>query len=222
MAIQHKEIQDPDLHEPKGISTADKNTSYRADGSGSGEFRLDKPTDLSGITSPAPGRKIVIGDAGETFKQVVDSAIGSKTIVNNSIDLAVSKAADTSLNANSDYQVVAGVGAPWQGDSTNDGVGFSTDKLTTTIHGIYRVDFWTSLSKFPSENAIISFKYRRNGTLFGADKVLIKANGAGSVSAFGVTELQAGDYIQLGVASTEAGNLTIESARVTLTLIKAL
>lgn len=95
MAIQHKEIQDPDLHEPKGISTAVKNTSYRADGSGSGEFRLDKPTDLSGITSPAPGQKLVIGNTGETFKQVVDSAIGSKTIANNTIDLAVRKAEDT-------------------------------------------------------------------------------------------------------------------------------
>lgn len=38
MTIQHKNIQEADLHEPKGISTASAGTIYVADGSGSGTW----------------------------------------------------------------------------------------------------------------------------------------------------------------------------------------
>lgn len=38
MAIQHAVITDPDIHEPKGISTAAAHTHYKADGLGSGAW----------------------------------------------------------------------------------------------------------------------------------------------------------------------------------------
>jgi len=38
MTIQHKNIQEADLHEPKGISTATAGTIYVADGAGSGTW----------------------------------------------------------------------------------------------------------------------------------------------------------------------------------------
>jgi hypothetical protein len=37
---QHSEISDPDIHEPKGITTAAAGTVYKADGSGSGDWEL--------------------------------------------------------------------------------------------------------------------------------------------------------------------------------------
>ncbi len=39
MAIEHRNISDPDLHEPKGVATAAANTAYVANGSGSGTWR---------------------------------------------------------------------------------------------------------------------------------------------------------------------------------------
>lgn len=38
MAIQHRDIVDPQQHEPKDISTASAKTVYRADGAGSGDW----------------------------------------------------------------------------------------------------------------------------------------------------------------------------------------
>lgn len=49
--IEHKELPDNLLHEPKGASTAEKDTLYVADGEGSGEFR--KIT-LDSIDIPTP------------------------------------------------------------------------------------------------------------------------------------------------------------------------
>lgn len=39
MAIQHNVITDPEIHEPKGASTATVDQVYAADGAGSGEWR---------------------------------------------------------------------------------------------------------------------------------------------------------------------------------------
>ena len=40
MAIQHEDITDPKIHEPKGASTATENEVYVSDGAGSGEWKL--------------------------------------------------------------------------------------------------------------------------------------------------------------------------------------
>lgn len=42
MAIQHKNIPDNQLHEPKGIATASEGTIYTSDGAGSGSWALPK------------------------------------------------------------------------------------------------------------------------------------------------------------------------------------
>lgn len=39
MAIEHKNIPDSELHEPKGIAGASSNTTYVADGAGSGTYK---------------------------------------------------------------------------------------------------------------------------------------------------------------------------------------
>lgn len=41
MTIQHASIADPEIHEPKGVSTAAAGTVYRADGAGSGAWKVD-------------------------------------------------------------------------------------------------------------------------------------------------------------------------------------
>lgn len=63
----HKILTDPELHEPKGISTAVADTVYVADGSGSGTW-----TNLSSITAPDADN---IDDSTTTNKFVTQAQI---------------------------------------------------------------------------------------------------------------------------------------------------
>lgn len=47
MAIQHKDIADPNIHEPKGVAAASANTVYAANGSGSGTWRKITSDDIN-------------------------------------------------------------------------------------------------------------------------------------------------------------------------------
>lgn len=224
MAIQHRDIQDPDIHEPKGISTAAAGTSYRANGIGSGVFRKDLPSDLEGLSGAQPGDRVLIAPDGLSFSSRKDFALGSMLVLSNDNGFTVSSAADSTLNSNADYVLFSGNGAPWQADSIMNGVTFSTDRLTVTSSGIYKIEIWAVIKGFPTNSAMVSLKYRRNGTLFGPAKAMVKSNSAGdygNISAFGITELQGGDFIQLAVASTDAGSLTFDSIRMSIILLQA-
>lgn len=224
MAIQHRDIQDPDIHEPKGIATAPSGTSYRSNGSGSGVFRKDLPTDLEGLTGAQPGHKVLIGSDGASFTSARDTAVGSMLILDNDNGFTVNAASDPDLGTNTDYVLFSGNGAPWQGDSTMSGVVFNTDRLTVVHPGIYKIEIWAVIKGFPTNSSRVALKYRRNGTLFGPAKAMIKSNSSGdygNISAFGITDLQEGDYIQLAVASSAGGSLTFDSIRMTLLLLQA-
>lgn len=224
MAIQHKDVQDPDIHEPKGASTANSDTSYFADGLGSGIWRKARPINLDGVSGPSEGDMILVGPSGTSFTSRRSTSFGSMLVLDNSNGFTVSAAADSSLTTNSDYTLFTGNGAPWQADSFMDGVSFRTDRLTVNVTGIYKIDLWGVIKAFPTNTSSIGVKYRRNGTLFGPAKAIIKSNSAGdygNVSAFGILQLSAGDYVQLMVASTSAGTVTFDSIRLTLQLMKA-
>jgi len=84
MTIEHKNIPDADLHEPKGVATALERTIYTADGLGSGVW---------GHTST--------------------SCHGAMEIVNNSTATSVTAAVDATLNTDSDYvKITAGWTGP--------------------------------------------------------------------------------------------------------------
>jgi hypothetical protein len=38
--VEHSDITDPELHEPKGVATADADAVYQADGAGSGDWKI--------------------------------------------------------------------------------------------------------------------------------------------------------------------------------------
>lgn len=65
MTIQHKNIAEADLHEPKGVSLATSNTVYVANGSGSGTWKKVGPTSLLGIsTTGVAGQFVGLDGAG--------------------------------------------------------------------------------------------------------------------------------------------------------------
>ena len=62
MAIEHVDIVDPNIHEPKGVATANKGEAYVADGAGSGDWsaiplaqaaclKMSTTGDTTGITA---------------------------------------------------------------------------------------------------------------------------------------------------------------------------
>lgn len=70
MAVEHVDITDPEIHEPKGASTATVNQVYSADGAGSGTWQKVKTTNLYGVSAdPAAGYFLVSdGSGGFTFQ----------------------------------------------------------------------------------------------------------------------------------------------------------
>ena len=61
--LLHKNLTDPQLHEPIGISTAEENTVYIANGKGSGEW---KPMEFSYLEiNPVPVEKVELSSKSE-------------------------------------------------------------------------------------------------------------------------------------------------------------
>lgn len=93
MAVEHSTLTDPDLHEPKGASSAAANTAYIANGSGSGAWTVLKDlnkmcltvkhTDMANATSVW----VVAPLAGNITKiySVIDAAFDVDTTVTASI-----------------------------------------------------------------------------------------------------------------------------------------
>lgn len=63
--VQHSALTDPNLHEPKGVSTAAANQVYVANGSGSGTWKDLSPVSLAGLaTNGTSGTLLSVDGAG--------------------------------------------------------------------------------------------------------------------------------------------------------------
>lgn len=145
------------------------------------------------------------------------------TITNNAVNFPLTAVADTSFNTPAQYILVSGVGAPLVSENLFE-VAFDTDKLTVPVTGVYRIDTYMNIGAFPSSSARVSIRYRVNGGSFSARKPTIKSSGVGAESqltGFGLLHLNAGQYIQLYVASDASGNLLIKDLNITIELVKA-
>lgn len=222
MTIQHSQIPDIYLHEPKGAAGAVVNTVYVSDGLGSGSWKKVPNLSLQGVSSAPAGYKAVSDGAGG-FLFVADSVYGSMTITANTNSFSVTAAADSTLNTNTDYVLLTGTGAPWAGEQLN-GVTFNTNRLTVPTTGTYRIDLWSTITGYPTNTAKVSVKYRVNGTTFSSRHPLSKSNSAGDagqLQGFGLFPLTAGDFIQIYVASSATGGLIFADLNTTLSLEKA-
>lgn len=221
MAIQHKDIPEGQLHEPKGISLAANRQVYVADGSGSGDWAKVKSENLEGLTGDGGvSGNIILTDGVGGFTMVPHSSYGVMAVTNNTVAFTVAAASDATLQTNSDYVLFTGVGAPWVGE-TLYGTTFTTNRLTVTKSGIYDVRFWANIYGFPSNTAYVGAKFRVNGSAWSARTIVSKSNSAGDhgeLNAFGLISLTAGDYVQLYVASSAAGSLVIRNANLTIDL----
>lgn len=222
---QHVDITDPDIHEPKGVATALANMVYVSSGSGSGVWKKASSTLLQGLTGDGgvPNLKPLTDGAGG-FKLVTDAGYGSMVMNGNTNAFTLAAATDPALNSNSDYQLFSGTGAPWLAGANLSGVAFGTDRLTVATSGVYRIDFWASISSFPTTTAKVSVKNRVNGSAFSTRHPVVKSSVAGDIGSLHSTEflsLNAGDYVQLMAASSGAGGLIISDASYNIQLLRA-
>lgn len=221
MASIHKNLPDNQLHEPKGASTAANNTAYFSNGAGSGVWKKAPVAGLSGLSGDGGiADKFVATDGTGGFKLLNPYSVGVMGITNNSANFAITAAADVTLQTSSDYVLFTGAGAPWAGEIEDD-VAFSTNKLTVTYPGLYEVRFWGNISGYPSNTAFVGAKFKVNGTTWSPRTVVVKSNSAGDsgqLSAFGLVQLAANDYVQLFVASSVTGNLVVKNANLTVEL----
>lgn len=223
--IQHAVIPDIYLHEPKGIVSAGPGTMYVSNGAGSGGWQKADSTNLKDLFGDGGNANLVPvtnGTNGFVFKG--RAAYGQMSITNNTNNFALVAATDATLNTNTDYVLYTGTGAPWTASGIEFATSFATDRLTTTIAGVYRLSVYASLSGFPSTSARIGLKYRVDGTGFGARRTMCKSNAAGDDGSLALTELlllNAGSFIQLYMASTVTGGLVVTDLTCVLELVKA-
>lgn len=226
MTVQHADIPDGKIHEPKGISTAPSGTVYVANGSGSGTWKKTDTTTISGLTGDGGNtnlRALSNGANGLQFK--TDSAYGVMEIVNNPNAFIVTAAADATLNSNTDYVLLAGTGAPWAAGSIMFGVSFSGSQLLAPVNGVYRFEYWANIAQFPTATAKVSIKHRLNGATFSTKHPMVNAaatTDARNLSGFGLIQLNANDFLQPYVASTGAGNIIFSDYHFSIQLVHAL
>lgn len=67
MSIEHKNITDPNIHEPKGVGTAAVNTAYVATGAGTGTWRKLPVQSLAGIVGDGTSGQSVVSDGAGSF-----------------------------------------------------------------------------------------------------------------------------------------------------------
>lgn len=216
--IEHKDIQDPQLHEPKGVLTANVNEVYHSDGAGSGSWMLT-PT---GVGSASNGQVFIADGAGSgSWQNTGGDLHGQMDAVANTTTIALTA---TPLTTVSNYIRITGVWSAPLG-SLNQGITFSTDKLTVSVDGAYRIEFWGSFTT--PNNSITGFKFGVNQPATSPTVLSVntmkRTSGAsvayGVAAAHTIIDLLSGDELSLYVASDTTGNLLLEDSVLMLQLV---
>lgn len=85
--VQHSTITDPNVHEPKGASTASTNTVYVADGSGSGTWKivpvaaLDEATILTDVEAAIVAGTITWSEDVYLFAKIADISTPDSVLI---------------------------------------------------------------------------------------------------------------------------------------------
>jgi hypothetical protein len=160
------------------------------------------------------------GAAGFVFRSL--TAYGAMAFANNVANFAVTLAADSTLNTNTDYVLFTGAGAGWASENLY-GVTFTTDRLTVPVTGIYELKFNGTVKTFPTNTAAVGVKYRVSASAYSTRNAFAKSTAAGDQDTIHFSELVslvAGDYVQIYVASSASGNLVIEDGYASVQLVR--
>lgn len=206
MAIEHKDIPDAGLHEPKGAVSAASGEVYVSDGVGSGTW---KPPQLAGQSSATSGTSPVSDGAGSvTWEQANPSVNYGVVVAANLTQVIALTGADlhtsSSYTSLSQYFTVRGTG----GDITAD----INKKFVVGSTGVYKITGWISVSSSAAA-AELGWDVGINGVYAtpGSPIVVSKAdpNDPQTLPGFGIQPLTAGDVIDIAIASGSNTNVTL-------------
>lgn len=224
MSVQHRDIPDAQIHEPKGVATASQNSVYTANGAGSGVWAKISSLVLQGLTGDSGQANYkLVSNGANGFKLIKDVAYAQMGINGNTNSFTVTAATDATLNTTSDYALLTGTGAPWTGGEGQD-VGFTGNQLTVGPAGLYQLSLVATVNGFPASVSKVAFKLRLNGNTFVPRKAIVQSQ----ISAMSIqgmlnelVTLSANDVIQVYIASSAVGSVTIGDLSLIATLIKA-
>lgn len=185
--VEHKTLDDAELHEPKGIASAISGQILVANGSGSGSWQL-----------------------GNNFS----AQYAGWFILNNSTGLVVPIASDSTLHTGSDYVPMP---ASLTTRDINSGVTFDiNDAFVIAETGIYIFQGWASISSTGTNNTV-GLSFSSNGVFLAPSRpvIKIKLKAAGDIvtaTGFGLTTLDSGDVIRAGIADDTGSTVTFHES----------
>lgn len=198
---EHVVITDPNIHEPKGVSTAASGRAYIADGAGSGSWLPVYQTDDNIVSE---------------YRQMGVAA--------NSTSQAIAAAGDTTLYTAADYNKWTTAWTSSYGAGT--GIIFSTDLLSVVETGVYMVHVGVSCQPLASAGTgkKLALKMSINNAVggLGAVRDVAQMDSATGLITLGVNQvlpLTAGNSISLWFASEEAIDLRVLDANVSVVRI---
>jgi hypothetical protein len=82
MAIEHVNITDPNIHEPKGAAAAGVNTSYVSNGAGSGSWVKIPTQGMAGVAANGTSGQVFVVDGAGSQELAWDTAHGATYFTN--------------------------------------------------------------------------------------------------------------------------------------------
>lgn len=223
MAIEHRNIPEDGLHEPKGVSTAASDRVYVSDGNGSGSWdKVDADTLQGTVSNATPsGQRIVTdGSGGFSAEPAAGRSRMLMTLTNNTAVVPMTAATDSTLSSNSDYTILNLAFSFENGQ----GMGNGSNYIEVTQGGVYTVDFWAN-AKASNNDVRLALKAVVNDTNFITRRPKLSLPTAGEISNFsanGFHEFQAGDQVKLAIASSVSTDITIEDLTFQMLLVEGL
>ncbi len=222
MAVEHRNIPESGLHEPKGVSTAASDRVYISNGAGSGAWSKVDADAIQGTINngvSANLRVVTDGSGGFATEATPASSFGTMNLTDNTATKAVTAATDTSLNDNADF-VEFDLSLSFE-NVVNMTSG--SNSLTLAAGGIYVIDFWANV-KSDTNATKFSLKFVINGTDFVSrgPKLTLGTNGQiYNMSANGIHDFTGGDEVKLYIAADKTCNITIEDMTFQLFFVRS-
>lgn len=213
---EHVNITDPNLHEPKGVSSAAAGKVYVADGLGSGAWILAEPKGSdTAILRTMPWSN---GAGGTEWVNHPGSVHGEIYVSAGAISVGPTGG---TITADADYRAV---GATWVLNPEAYHISLNTDNYSALVakSGHYLLtSFVTFTTGAVAAGTRYAMKYRvNNSATLSSRRLIVEKVTAGAdavtMSGSALINLTAGDYINIMLASSVADTVSVTDAGLTL------
>lgn len=156
MAIQHRNIPDSEIHEPKGAAGAVQGTLYVADGGGSGSFRKIGQESLLGSTGGYPAGYTFVSDGAGGFSVKAGSTVGAIAWTGNGSTLNVTDNPEVG-----NYTVITNrTGSPWSVQHSSNTTLVNGYYLRPNVSGLFKVKAIINVGSMSTSDSAATIRFR--------------------------------------------------------------